>query len=94
MLSWLLSAPAEVILDRMTTRTTNDFGKDEEERRAILRDLDEIEARLRASCTHEVDATQPIDVVVEQLVRIGEGVGALGLEAKKPLDAPVFANVP
>jgi dephospho-CoA kinase len=69
----LLSAPANVLLQRISTRTTNDFGKRGDDRAAILRDLDEVEPLLRGTCTHEIDATQPIDVVVEQLARIGEG---------------------
>jgi len=67
----LLSAPAEVLLRRITTRTTNDYGKSSEERDLILRNLAEVEPLLRASCTHEVDATQPLDVVVQELVAIG-----------------------
>jgi AAA domain len=71
----LLSAPAEVLLGRVATRTTNDYGKSGEERDLILRHLAEVEPLLRATCTHEVDATQPVDVVVGQLVAIGEGAG-------------------
>ena len=67
----LLSAPADVLLRRIASRTTNDFGKDDQEREAILRDLAEVEPLLRKTCTHEIDATQPIAVVVEQLVTIG-----------------------
>ena len=67
----LLSAPADVLLRRIASRTTNDFGKDDQEREAILRDLAEVEPLLRETCTHEIDATQPIAVVVEQLVTIG-----------------------
>jgi dephospho-CoA kinase len=72
----LLSAPADVLLRRLATRTTNDYGKSRDERDVILRDLAEVEPRLRATCTHELDATQPIDVVVELLVAIGEGVAS------------------
>jgi dephospho-CoA kinase len=68
----LLSAPAQVLLRRIATRTTNDYGKSGQERDRILRDLAEIEPLLRASCTHEVDASQPLDAVVEQLVAIGQ----------------------
>jgi dephospho-CoA kinase len=68
----LLSAPADVLLRRISTRTTNDYGKSGEDRDLILRHLAEVEPLLRATCTHEVDATQPVDVVVEQLVAIGE----------------------
>jgi broad-specificity NMP kinase len=67
----LLSAPANVLLRRIDRRTANDFGKRPEERAQILADIAEAEPLLRATCTHEVDATQPLDVVVERLVEIG-----------------------
>lgn len=70
----LLHAPAEVLLRRIATRTTNDYGKSSEERDLVLRDLTEVEPLLRATCTHTVDASQPIDVVVAQLAAIGEGL--------------------
>ena len=54
----LLSAPADVLLGRIATRTTNDYGKSGEERDLILHQLAEVEPLLRATCTHEVDATQ------------------------------------
>jgi dephospho-CoA kinase len=69
----LLSAPAEVILRRIAARATNDYGKRSTERELILRQLVEVEPLLRATCTHEVDATRPLDDVVRQLVAIGEG---------------------
>ena len=72
----LLSAPAEVLLNRIGTRVTNDYGKSSEDRDLILRHLAEIEPLLRATCTHEVDATQPIGLVVDQLAAIGEGNGS------------------
>jgi dephospho-CoA kinase len=67
----LLSAPAEVLLDRISTRTTNAYGKSPAERELILTHLREVEPLLRATCTHEIDATQPLDDVVEQLIEIG-----------------------
>jgi dephospho-CoA kinase len=72
----LLSAPAEILLGRIATRGTNDYGKSREDRDLILRHLAEVEPLLRATCTHEVDAAQPLDVVVEQLVTIGEDTQA------------------
>ena len=69
----LLTAPADVLLRRIERRTTNDFGKHPEERAQILADIADAEPLLRATCTHEVDATQPLDVVVERLVEIGRG---------------------
>jgi dephospho-CoA kinase len=68
----LLSAPAEVLLGRIETRTTNDYGKTAEERDLILGHLAEVEPLLRATCTHEIDAGQPLEAVVAQLVAIGE----------------------
>ena len=67
----LLHAPAEVLLDRLTTRTTNDYGKSGDERDLILRHLGEVEPLLRATCTHEVDATLPVELVLSELIAIG-----------------------
>jgi len=69
----LLSAPAEVLLRRIESRTTNDYGRTAEERALVLGHLAEVEPLLRATCTHEIDAAQPIEDVVAQLVEIGEG---------------------
>lgn len=67
----LLSAPAEVLLDRISARTTNDYGKSRAERELILAHLREVEPLLRATCTHELDASRPLADVVERLVEIG-----------------------
>lgn len=71
----LLSAPAEVLLRRIESRTSNDYGKAVEERNLILRDLEEVEPLLRATSTHEIDATQTIDAVVAELTAIGSPSG-------------------
>jgi hypothetical protein len=60
-----------VLLGRISTRTTNPYGKSAEERELILEDLRAVEPLLRATCTHEIDATQPLGDVVGQLVEIG-----------------------
>ena len=66
----LLSAPTDVLLDRVASRTANSYGKSELERAEILADLAEIEPVLRASCTHEVDASRPLDSVIADLIAI------------------------
>ena len=66
----LLSAPADVLLDRIARRTTNDYGKTPLERAMILDDLAEIEPLLRRGCTHELDASRPLDEVVADLIAI------------------------
>jgi gluconate kinase len=43
-----------------------------EERDLILSQFAEVEPLLRGTCTHEIDATQPIEEVVADLVAIGE----------------------
>jgi len=73
----LLSAPVDVLLRRIESRATNDFGKTAEQRAATLGDVREVEPLLRATCTHEIDATQPIESVVDRLIEIGrEGPSA------------------
>ncbi len=66
----LLTAPAEVLLRRIATRTTNDSGKTAQERDLVMRHIDEVEPLLRATCTHELDATQPVRAVVDKPVAI------------------------
>jgi AAA domain len=68
----LLSAPAEVILDRIGSRTTNKYGKDPAQRDLILLHLHSVEPLLRATCTHEIDASRPLDDVVSELIAIGQ----------------------
>jgi dephospho-CoA kinase len=66
----LLSAPAAVLLARIDSRTTNPFGKSAEERERILADLAEVEPLLRATCTVELDATQPVEAVAARLAAL------------------------
>lgn len=66
----LLSVPADVILDRIAHRTTNSYGKTPPERRLILDFIATVEPLLRASCTHELDATRPLVEVVADLIAI------------------------
>ncbi|GLX05456.1 AAA family ATPase [Microbispora sp. NBRC 16548] len=63
----LLSAPAEVLLARVTARTNNPYGKRPEERDAILENLRVVEPLLRATATMEIDTRAPMAQVVEQL---------------------------
>jgi shikimate kinase len=68
----LLSAPAEVMLDRIATRTTNPYGQGEEERSLILH-LKVVEPFLRATSDLEINtAATPLDDVVEALIALTE----------------------
>jgi shikimate kinase len=66
----LLSAPIEVMLERVARRTTNTYGKTPLERAMIVADLAEVEPLLRTGCTHELDANRPLDDVVADLIAI------------------------
>jgi hypothetical protein len=66
-----------VILDRVARRTTNDYGKSPLERAEILADLAEIEPLLRQGCTHELDASRPLDEIVADLIEITSSIGHL-----------------
>ncbi len=69
----LLSAPADVILDRIERRTTNSYGKTPVERAMVLDDLVRVEPLLRQGCTHELDAGRPLADVVADLIAIARG---------------------
>jgi hypothetical protein len=67
----LLSAPADVLLERIAGRTTNGYGKSPGERELVLRQLETVEPLLRATCTHELDASRPLEAVVNDLAELG-----------------------
>jgi dephospho-CoA kinase len=73
----LLSAPTDVLLSRIEARATNDYGKSADERALVLEHLSWVEPLLRATCTHELDASLALEDVVAQLVEIGGSDHAL-----------------
>ncbi|WP_019926584.1 AAA family ATPase [Nocardia sp. BMG111209] len=66
----LLSAPIELLLDRIVRRDTNPFGKAAAERDRIMADTAEIEPLLRSAATVEIDTSRPLIDVVERLVSL------------------------
>ncbi|MEO5978695.1 MAG: AAA family ATPase [Chryseolinea sp.] len=56
----LLSAPTNVIMGRIGSRDTNQFGKTPAERARILTDIAEVEPRLRRSADIELDTRIPV----------------------------------
>ena len=63
----LLSAPVEVLLSRVESRTTNPDGASVEDRELIRRDVEEVEPLLRRSATIEIDATLALGEVADRL---------------------------
>jgi len=70
----LLRAPADVILQRVASRESNEFGKRDAERDRILYDLAKVEPLLRAGATTEIDTRAPLDEVVDALESIADTV--------------------
>jgi broad-specificity NMP kinase len=66
----LLSVPEDVLLDRVASRSTNNFGKTDAERILILSDLHAVEPLLRARATAEIDTRRPVDEVADLLESI------------------------
>lgn len=69
----LLSAPVNVIVERLATRTTNPYGKRPDEVGRTLELVRTIEPLLRRRAELEIDTSTPLDDVLEQvLLHIGE----------------------
>ncbi|MGY1847786.1 MULTISPECIES: AAA family ATPase [unclassified Blastococcus] len=67
----LLSAPLDVLLDRVRTRQNNPYGKTMEQQAEMARYLDEVEPLLRRGASRELDGRRPVaelaDVVEDLL---------------------------
>jgi shikimate kinase len=61
----LLSAPAAVLVERLTTRTTNPYGRDPADVAETLGYLETIEPLLREAATLEVVTTVPVEQVAD-----------------------------
>lgn len=73
----LLSAPLEVILERVSMRRSNDFGKTGAERRRIADDHATAEPLLRNGATAEIDTRLPLAQVADRLESIAAGAAAV-----------------
>ena len=63
----LLSAPNEILHQRLQTRINNPFGKHPEEVNKILDDLKKIEPMLRKRATFEIQTTIPINEIIQKI---------------------------
>lgn len=66
----LLSAPEKVLLTRIASRRTNDYGKTDAERALVLDDLHTVEPLLRAGASAEIDTRRPVGEVADMLESI------------------------
>lgn len=66
----LLTVPSDVILNRLAARSNNDYGKHPDEAARVLRLKETIEPKLRSAANFEIDASAPLDHVVETVLRL------------------------
>jgi shikimate kinase len=64
----LLSAPKELIVERLTTRTNNPYGKEPDQLAEVLGYVDTVEPHLRRAASLEVVTTVPIEHVLEAIL--------------------------
>ena len=66
----LLSAPAEVLVQRLASRTANPFGRSPGELERVLDDLRAVEPLLRTVADHEIRTTKPLSDVVTEVLHL------------------------
>lgn len=66
----LLAAPPDILIERLNARTTNPYGKTVEQQAEVLHNQRTIEPLLRTRATLELDATAPLEELVEKLVAL------------------------
>jgi dephospho-CoA kinase len=66
----LLSAPAEVLVERLATRTTNRYGKRPGEVARVLRLVEDVEPLLRRVAGSEINTSAPLEEVVASVLRL------------------------
>jgi dephospho-CoA kinase len=69
----LLTAPVDVTIQRLATRTTNAFGKHPEEMKKVLADKQRFEPILREGADLEIDTSAPLDAVLERVLDLARG---------------------
>ncbi len=65
-----LYAPVDLLLARVTGRTTNPYGASPEDRAEIVRYVDEVEPLIRRGATLELDARRPVADLAGELVQL------------------------
>lgn len=66
----LLSAPTEIIIERLKTRTTNSYGKDPAELDEVIGYIETVEPLLRKGASREIDTSMPLDAVLKTILQL------------------------
>ena len=64
----LLTVPVEDALRRIDTRSNNHWGKQPDERAAIVREFVEVEPLLHKGATHVLDGRRPVEETADAIV--------------------------
>ena len=66
----LLSAPTDLMLERVRSRTNNPFGQTPEQRQKIVADKEQFEPMIRRRADAEITTDRPLSDVVDQLLAL------------------------
>lgn len=66
----LLSAPVEVLIDRVASRTNNPYGRTPEQQAEIVRYVTEVEPLLRRRATLELDGRAPVSELADRVEQV------------------------
>lgn len=69
----LLSAPMSVLMERLTSRNTNTYGRDPSERARVRRHVETVEPLLRRAASVEVDTSGALDRAVATVLDAVQG---------------------
>lgn len=74
----LLSAPVDVLIERVRARTNNPFGHSAAQQERIRQDAREVEPLLRRGATLELDARLSVEQLVDAIARLAGPPSATG----------------
>lgn len=80
----LLSAPAEVIQQRLTTRENNQFGKTAEQVAQVMADLAEVEPLLRQVADVEIVTTGSLEQTLEEVLAVTRSSAVEQVQQSEP----------
>ncbi len=68
----LLSAPADVIAERLRSRTNNSYGKQPDQLARVLGLRETVEPLLRRAATYEIDTSVYLDDIVTSILQLAQ----------------------
>jgi dephospho-CoA kinase len=71
----LLSAPVEVLIERVSVRTNNTYGSSETDRAAIRQYVLDVEPLLRSGATAELDGRRSVPELADEVERLIAATG-------------------